>query len=223
MKRQPSPLSGAARLAAFAQLRIGEAMRYSDPRGAEAVIRAVLPALEATGAADQANAQALFDLAYANSLFGAAIVGQGRPVEAVRVLQAAVADLRRGLADNPQFTDARRDLGLALFWLGSAQLEAAQLTAAIAAYQEALRLLEASDLMPRARGEVAEIYQLLGDAHSGAARMSRDDLIRAAAREAGHDAYGKSVKAWAAVTATRALSSHELASQQKAVQGGTAK
>ena len=223
LKRQPSPLSGAARLAAFAQLRIGEAMRYSDRRSAEAVISTVLPALEATGAADEANAQALFDLGYANSLLGAAIVGQRRPVEAVRVLQAAVADLRRGLADNPQFTDVRRDLGLALFWLGSAHLEGAQFTAAIAAYQDALRLLEAPDLIPRAKSEVAEIYQLLGDAQFGVVRMSRDDAIRAAAREAGHDSYGKSVNAWAVVTATRALSSRELASLQKAMNGGTAK
>ncbi len=218
MKRTSPPLPGSARLAAFAQLRIGEGLRYSDPRSAEAAIRAVLPPLEATQAADRMNAQARFDVGYAYSLLGSVIAGQRRTAEAVRVLESAVDHIRRGLADNPHYTDARRDFGLALFWLGGAHLDGGQFTRAIAAFRDALRLLEAPDLQPRARSEIAEMYQLLGDAHAGLSRTAGADE-RPEAREAARESYRKSAEAWAAVSATRPLSAREIASEQKALRG----
>jgi non-specific serine/threonine protein kinase/serine/threonine-protein kinase len=223
MKRQPSVLPGTVRLTVYARLRMSEVLRYSDPRAAEATIRTVLPQLEATSGADQMNAQARFDLGYAYSLLGTMITGQHRPAEGARVIQTAVDHYRRGLAANPGYTDARRDLGLSLFSLCTAHLEDRQFTAAIASCQEALRLLEAPDIQAREKSEIASTYQTLGDAHAGLARAGADERIRTEARAAASQAYRTSVSAWAALAASRPLSARELASQQKAIRGDAGK
>jgi len=223
MKRQPSVLPGTARLTVYARLRMSEVLRYSDPRAAEAMVRTVLPQLEATGAADQMNAQARFDLGYAYSLLGAVITSQHRPAEGARVIQTAVDHYRRGLSANPGYTDARRDLGLSLFSLCTAQLEDRRFSAAIASCQDALQLLEAPDIQGREKSEIASTYQTLGDAHAGLTRAGTDERIRTEARAAASQAYRTSVRAWAALAASRPLSARELASQQKAIRGEAGK